>query len=131
MQTRIPMFYRITEGIRITAQPFFVPEHSAPDAGRYVFAYRMRIENVGKTAAQLRWRHWYIHDPAAGDSEVEGEGVVGEQPLIEPGTVHEYQSFCVLQGPEGHMEGFYEFHRPDGTSFRAAIPRFLLRTTPT
>jgi ApaG protein len=124
------MFYRITEGIRITVQPFYVAEHSAPVNGRYVFAYRIRIENVGVLAARLRWRHWYIHDAVAGDSEVEGEGVVGEQPLLEPGQVHEYQSFCVLQGPDGHMEGFYEFQRPDGTTFRADIPRFVLRTQP-
>ena len=121
-------FYRETNGIRVTAQPFYLSEHSDPGDDRYVFAYRMRIENVGDQAAQLVWRHWYIHDTAAGDSEVEGEGVVGEQPLIGPGDVHEYQSFCVLEGPEGSMEGFYEFRRPDGHVFRADIPRFLLRT---
>ncbi|HET7232427.1 MAG TPA: Co2+/Mg2+ efflux protein ApaG [Longimicrobium sp.] len=121
------MYYRITDGIRVTVQPFFLDEHSNPAARRHVFAYHVRIENVGTQAAQLVWRHWYIHDPVGGDSEVEGEGVVGEQPLLEPGTVHEYQSFCVLQGPEGSMEGFYELVRPDGTRFRAAIPRFVLQ----
>jgi ApaG protein len=119
--------HRETEGIRVTAEPFYVAERSDPDDARFVFAYRMRIENVGDQAAQLMWRHWYIHDPVAGPSEVEGEGVVGEQPLIGPGDVHEYQSFCVLEGPEGTMEGFYEFRRPDGSHFKAGIPRFLLR----
>ena len=121
------MFYRITDGIRVTAQPFYAADHSDPDEERYVFSYHMRIENVGDTPAQLIWRHWYIHDPVGGNSEVEGEGVVGEQPTIDPGGVHEYQSFCVLQAPAGSMEGFYEFVRPDGTRFRADIPRFLLR----
>ena len=121
-------FHRETQGIRVIAQPFYVAEHSDPGDERYVFAYRMRIENVGDQAAQLVWRHWYIHDSASGESEVEGEGVVGEQPLIGPGDVHEYQSFCVLEGPEGSMEGYYEFRRPDGGVFRADIPRFLLRT---
>jgi ApaG protein len=121
------MYYRITEGIRITVQPFYLPEQSHPHAARYVFAYHIRIENVGDRAAQLIWRHWYIHDPAAGDSEVEGEGVVGEQPLLGTGEVHEYQSFCVLGGPEGTMEGYYEFVRPDATRFRADIPLFQLR----
>ena len=121
------MFYAITDGIRITVQPMFLPDHSDPAEPRFVFAYRVRIENVGERAAQLMWRHWFIHDGAAGDSEVEGEGVIGQQPLIEPGGVHEYQSFCVLESAEGHMDGTYEFRRPDGTVFRASIPRFLLR----
>ena len=120
-------FYAITDGIRVTAQQFFLPDHSDPQEPRYVFSYQIRIENVGTEAARLRWRHWYIHDADAGDSEVEGEGVIGEQPSIVPGGVHEYQSFCVLKGPEGHMEGYYEFERPDGTRFRATIPRFALR----
>ena len=124
------LFYRITQGIRVTASPVYLERHSDPDEPRYVFAYRIRIENVGDTAAHLRRRHWHIHDPVGGDSEVEGPGVVGVEPLLEPGGVHEYQSFCVLRSPEGHMEGTYEMHRPDGAVFHAHIPRFLLRTTP-
>ncbi|HEU0016297.1 MAG TPA: Co2+/Mg2+ efflux protein ApaG [Longimicrobium sp.] len=121
-------FYSITDGIRVTAQPRYMERHSDPSEPRFVFAYRIRIENVGQEAAQLRWRHWFIHDPVAGDSEIEGEGVVGEQPLVGPGSVHEYESFCVLQAPRGHMEGYYVFERPDGTPLRVAIPRFQLRT---
>jgi ApaG protein len=121
------MYYAITEGIRVTVHPFFLPDHSDPLERRFVFAYQIRIENVGSEPGQLRWRHWYIHDDAEGDSEVEGEGVIGEQPLIAPGGVHEYQSFCVLKGPEGHMEGHYEFERPGGARFRVKVPRFLLR----
>jgi ApaG protein len=121
-------FHRETNGIRVSAQPFYVSDQSDPDEARFVFAYRVRIENVGDQPARLVWRHWFIHDLAAGSSEVEGEGVVGEQPVIGPGGVHEYQSFCVLEGPEGSMEGFYEFVRPDGSRFNAAIPQFLLRT---
>src|ERR1700741_4763025 len=97
--------HRETEGKRVTARPFYLEEQSAPEEQRYVFTYHMRIENVGEHPAQLVWRHWYIHDPVAGASEVEGEGVVGQQPTIGPGGVHEYQSFCVLQAPEGQMEG--------------------------
>lgn len=119
--------YSITEGIRVTATPTYLEAQSDPSEPRYAFAYRIRIENVGDTAARLRWRHWYIHDPAAGDSEVQGEGVVGQEPLLLPGGVHEYQSFCVLRGPEGHMEGYYVMERPDGSTFRAAIARFQLR----
>ena len=122
------LFHRVTEGIRVTATPYFAEAQSDPGVPRYVFVYHIRIENVGESPATLRWRHWYIHDAVGGDSEVQGEGVIGQQPTVEPGGVHEYQSFCVLQGPQGHMEGYYVMERPDGSSFHAAIPRFLLRT---
>lgn len=119
------MYSATTQGIRVVAQPFYVPSRSSPAAGRFVFAYNIRIENLGGDAAQLLWRHWYIHDPVGGDAEVEGEGVVGEQPILDPGEEHQYQSFCVLAGPRGHMEGFYEFVSEAGR-FRATIPRFYL-----
>lgn len=121
-----PTFTQLTEGIRITVRPHFAPEHSDPMEPRYVFVYRILIENESDRTAQLQWRHWYIHDVVAGDSEVAGEGVVGEQPVLAPGDWHEYESFCVLRGPLGHMEGWYEFTRPDRTKFRAAVPRFML-----
>lgn len=120
-------YYRITEDMRITVLPVFVPEQSDPAEPRFLFVYHIRIENSGDRTAQLLWRHWYIHDEADGDSEVEGEGVIGEQPVLAPGDTHEYESFCVLKGPRGWMEGYYEFRRPDGTEFRAEIPRFELR----
>lgn len=120
-------FYRVTDGIRITVLPTYAPEHSAPDEPRFLFVYHIRIENVSNRTAQLLWRHWYIHDDIAGDSEVEGEGVIGEQPILAPGDVHEYESFCVLRGPTGTMRGYYEFRAADGSSFRAEIPMFALR----
>jgi len=119
-------FYRITNGVRITVRPLFLPEHSEPHANRYVFAYFIRIENVGEQPAQLLRRRWLIHDSIGEDTEVEGEGVVGEQPLLGPGDVHQYQSFCVLKSRRGHMEGTYHFVRADGTPFDAVIPRFEL-----
>lgn len=121
-----PFFYRLSQGIRITVRPEYLPDQSDPDRPRFVFAYHVRIENVGTQAARLRARHWRIHDSIGEDLEVEGEGVVGEQPLIRPGGVHEYQSFCVLKSPGGHMEGEYRFQRADGTRFEAGIPRFIL-----
>ena len=120
------LFYRMTAGMRITVRPVYAPDHSDVREPRYVFVYHIRIENMSDQTAQLLWRHWDIHDPVAGDSEVEGEGVVGEQPVLAPGDVHEYESYCVLRGPQGHMEGWYNFRRPDGSSFNAAIPRFIL-----
>jgi ApaG protein len=124
----LSFFYRITEGIRITVRPEYSLEHSDPGRAYHLFIYHIRIENVGTTAARLTWRHWFIEDPVGGDQEVEGEGVVGVQPYLEPGAVYQYESYCVLRSPRGSMRGYYEFRRPDGSAFRADIPRFELRT---
>jgi len=121
-----PFYYRETAGIRVTVRPLFLPERSRPERGEYVFAYFVRIENVGPDGAQLVARRWLIHDSNGEDTVVEGEGVVGQQPLLGPGEVHEYQSFCVLKSPQGYMEGEYFFRRPGGTRFAAGIPRFQL-----
>jgi ApaG protein len=124
-----PFFYRETHGIRITVHPLFLSDQSDPESHRFVFAYFVRIENIGAMGAQLLKRRWRIHDSIGQDSEVHGDGVVGQQPLIPPGGIHEYQSFCVLQSPNGHMEGEYYFQREDGTTFDAGIPRFILDAT--
>lgn len=124
-----PFYYRLSEGIRITVRPVYLPERSNVAKQQYVFAYFVRIENVGELTAQLRSRRWRIHDSIGEDTAVEGEGVVGEQPLLAKGQVHEYQSFCVLKSPSGHMEGEYLFHRADGTTFNAEIPRFHLEAS--
>lgn len=120
-------YYRETAGIRITVRPVFLPTQSDAREHRYVFAYFVRIENVGPDPAQLLTRHWYIHDSIGEDTEVEGEGVVGEQPNLAAGAVHEYSSWCRLKSAAGHMEGTYHFVRDDGTEFDALIPRFVLQ----
>ena len=125
-----PFFYRVTAGIRVTVRPLYLRQQSEPQRSRFVFAYHVRLENVNDFAAQLLTRYWHIHDDAAEDTEVRGEGVVGEQPLLRPGGIHEYQSFCVLKGPSGWMQGRYGFQRADGTHFDVAIPRFDLSVTP-
>src|SRR5476649_282667 len=99
------LFYKITDGIRVTVRPVYLPEQSIPEQQQFVYAYFVRIENVGSRAAQLLSRRWRIHDSIGEYTEVAGEGVVGEQPLLAPGGVHEYQSFCVLKSRSGHMEG--------------------------
>jgi ApaG protein len=91
-----------------------------------VFAYRVNMSNEGDLPAQLVFRHWFIHDSTGDDSVVDGEGVVGEKPLLAPGDSHEYRSFCVLRSPIGYMEGYYTFVRPDGQEFRVEVPRFSL-----
>jgi ApaG protein len=121
-----PFFYQETQGIRISVRPLYLEEQSQPILHRYVFAYFIRIENVSQRTVQLLTRHWHIHDSIGEDSEVAGDGVVGEQPTLQPGDVHEYQSFCILKSPNGHMEGTYQFVRTDSSTFEATIPRFLL-----
>jgi len=121
-----PFYYKESAGVRITVRPVYLKDQSEPAARHYVFAYYIRIENIGHEPAQLISRRWLIHDSAGEDTEVEGEGVVGEQPTIPPGGVHEYQSFCILRSGEGFMEGDYTFVRSDSTTFRAEIPRFIL-----
>ena len=122
------MWYeRETKGIRVAVRPSFSLARSEPAEGTYVFSYLVRVLNVGDDAAQLILRHWHIHDAAGEDSEVEGEGVVGEQPLLHPDEGHEYRSYCVLRSPLGYMEGDYTFQRSDGTRFKVSIPRFMLQ----
>ncbi len=129
MSPRRPFHYRETEGIRVTVRPLYLPEHSRPGRSEFVFAYFVRLENVGGTAAQLLWRRCRIHDDIGEETEVEGEGVVGEQPSLAPGETHEHQSFCVLRSPRGWMEGRYTFVRPGGERFEALIPRVDLAIT--
>lgn len=122
-------YYRQTGGIRISVRPVFLPERSQPAKQQYVFAYFVRIENVGEETQQLRTRQWLIHDSIGEETVVEGEGVVGEQPVLAKGQVHEYQSFCVLKSSNGFMEGKYFFHDQAGTVLAADIPRFHLQAS--
>ena len=119
-------YEQATDGIRVRVRPRFSLADSAPEDGRFVFSYDIVMRNEGKTSAQLLFRHWYIHDASGEDTEVDGEGVVGEQPTLAPGDSHAYQSYCVLRSPVGYMEGYYTFVRPDGERFRVEVPRFEL-----
>lgn len=119
-------YEKATEGIRVWVQPRFSLADSDPTEGTFVFSYQVGMANEGEQAAQLLFRHWRIHDSATGDSIVDGEGVIGQQPFLAPGQSHEYKSYCVLQSPAGYMEGYYTFARPDGHEFRVEIPRFHL-----
>ena len=116
----------ITHGIRVSVEPNFSLSHSGSDGDGFVFTYLVQMENQGDESATLLFRHWHIHDSMGDDSEVDGEGVVGEQPTLKPGDSHEYQSLCILSSPRGFMEGHYTFVRPDGKEFQVSIPRFYL-----
>jgi ApaG protein len=120
------LYEKATEGIRVWVRPRFSLAQSDPAEGTFVFSYQIALANEGGQPAQLLFRHWHIHDSAAGDSTVDGEGVIGQQPLLAPGESHEYSSYCVLRSPVGYMEGYYTFARPDGSRFRVEVPRFQL-----
>ena len=113
-----------TQGIRVVVRSRYVHEQSEPS--RFVFAYTIKISNEGRDPAQLRRRHWIITDATGGVREVEGEGVVGSQPLLHPGDSFEYTSGCVLETPHGAMHGSYMMLRPDGRCFEALIEPFVL-----
>ena len=104
----------------------YLDDQSAPDEDRYVFAYTIQIRNTGKLPARLVARHWVITDANGKIEEVDGEGVVGEQPWLRPGEAFQYTSGAVLTTGLGTMQGSYEMEADDGTSFEAPIPAFTL-----
>lgn len=123
-----PFYYQETNGIRITVRPRYLTDQSQPRRGTYVFAYFVRIENIGRHTVQLMSRRWLISDSIGEQHEVAGDGVVGEQPVLAPGAVHEYHSFCILKSPNGSMAGSYHFASSETAAFDAAIPQFILTT---
>ena len=104
----------------------FLDDQSAPEDGRYVFAYTIRIHNRGRVPAQLLRRHWVITDGNGKVQEVHGEGVVGEQPWLRPGEDFRYTSGAVLETALGTMQGRYDMLADDGTRFDAPIAAFTL-----
>jgi ApaG protein len=104
----------------------FLPEQSDPERGRWFWAYHVRIENEGDAPVQLLSRRWAITDGRGTIHHVEGEGVVGEQPVIHPGGSYDYVSGCPLTTSTGVMEGHYNMVAADGRMLRVAIPRFAL-----
>ena len=115
-----------TREITVRVAVSFLPEQSEPARGRWFWAYHIRIENEGPMAVQLISREWLISDGRGGHHEVQGEGVVGEQPVIEPGAAFDYVSGCPLSTPTGSMEGRYHMVGADGSSFPIEIPRVPL-----
>lgn len=112
--------------VQVDVQSSFVPNQSDPANDRYVFAYRITITNLGTVPAQLRTRHWIITDATEKVIEVEGDGVVGKQPQLAPGSQFTYTSGAVIETPVGTMRGSYQMLADDGTKFEAAIPPFVL-----
>lgn len=112
--------------LEISVATQFLDEQSDAGEDRYVFAYTIRIRNLGRLPAQLLNRHWLITDGNGRVEEVRGEGVVGEQPRLEPGEQFTYTSGAVLETPVGTMQGSYDMAGDDGARFDAPIPPFTL-----
>ena len=121
------MYREITNGIQIDVTPSFIPEESSPDKNHFVFAYRVKITNLGKNPAQLISRYWIITDGHGKTHEVRGPGVVGAQPTLNLGEEYEYSSFCPLTTPTGNMRGSYQMVDSNHQKFEVRIPLFFLR----
>ena len=117
----------ITNGVCVEVEAVYSPEHSNPEQSEWFFLYTIRITNQADQTVQLLNRHWIITDGTGKQQEVRGDGVVGEQPVLEPGEAFEYTSGCPLATPFGSMEGSYGFVAEDRSSFAARVARFELR----
>ena len=121
------MIAEITKGVKVSVETEYQPSYSSPSQYHYVFTYRITIENQSEFTIQLMRRHWFIHDAGFNQREVEGDGVVGQQPVLEPGQTHQYVSGCNLKSGIGKMVGTYEMERiVDGSNFRVKIPEFMM-----
>ncbi|GAA4144045.1 Co2+/Mg2+ efflux protein ApaG [Sphingobacterium kyonggiense] len=121
------MTTQITSGVKISVEATYQSEYSNPENEHFMFAYRITIENVSEYTVQLLRRHWNIFDSIGINKQVDGDGVVGEQPILAPGESHQYVSGCNLKSELGFMEGYYEMIRElDNSIFHVHIPRFNL-----
>lgn len=121
------MISLVTQRVKISVDVRFLPDVLIPGGGPFVFSYRITIQNQNDFSIRLTRRHWYIFDSAISYREVEGEGVVGQQPLIKPGDSYSYTSSCDLFSSKGEMYGYYTMEKPEsGALFHVEIPRFRM-----
>ena len=120
------MYCERTDDFEVCVEPHYLQAQSDPSEGQYVWAYHVTIANNGVREARLMLRHWEITDADGRTEFVDGEGVVGETPLLAPGGQFEYSSGCPLRTPGGMMRGHYTMAGEDGGTFRISIPAFSL-----
>lgn len=120
------MYSAVTNEIEVSVEPFFLAEQSEPNEGRYVWAYRVTLDNQSDVSVKLLARYWHITDGSGHVEEVRGPGVVGEQPELKPGDSYQYTSGCPLKTPSGIMIGKYTMTNARGETFDIAIPAFSL-----
>ena len=119
-------YEEISNGIKITVSPFYLEDQSNPEDNHYVWAYSIDITNLGDVTVQLTDRHWRITDAEGREERVDGPGVVGEQPILNPGDTFQYTSGCPLTTPSGIMVGHYDMRDQSGVRFEVQIPAFSL-----
>lgn len=122
------MYERTTHGIRVAVTPAFLDDQSDPVEGEFLWSYTVTIENKGSETVQLLSRYWHITDGDGHVHEVRGPGVVGAQPVLEPGQVFQYTSGCPLPTASGYMMGRYQMRSASGEAFEAEIPAFVLES---
>ena len=122
------MFERTTRNIRVAVKPAYLDDQSDPDEGQFLWSYTVTIENNGAETVQLMSRYWHITDGEGRVQEVRGPGVVGAQPVLEPGQVFQYTSGCPLPTASGFMTGRYQMRAASGEAFEAEIPAFILES---
>jgi ApaG protein len=115
-----------TDGVLVSVRTAYVDAQSSPQLGHYVFAYKILIRNESTQTVQLLCRQWFIKDAIGKTEVVNGEGVVGQKPVLAPGESHEYMSGSNFRTPIGQMYGYYIMARPDGTEFKVRIPKFTM-----
>jgi ApaG protein len=121
------MISATTNDVRVIVETFYKPQKNNTPSGEHIFAYRITIENYSDYTIQLMRRHWQIFDSNGQFREVEGEGIVGEQPVIQPHEFHQYTSFCNLKSDLGKMKGDYTMIRhADGKTFKVNVPEFMM-----
>ena len=121
------MISKTTMGIKISVAPYFQPAYSNPEENKFVFSYSITIENLSPGTVQLLRRHWVIVDANNLKREVEGEGVIGKQPILRAGEKHQYSSWCPISTPLGKMFGSYLMLKVEtGEKFRVVVPEFQL-----
>ena len=120
------MYSAVTREIRVQVEPVYLDDQSEPDNAQYVWAYRVQIEKEGTETVQLLTRYWHITDGMGRVQEVRGAGVVGEQPVLNPGESYEYTSGTPLPTPSGIMKGSYQMSTPSGDKFDIEVPAFSL-----
>ena len=120
------MYSAVTREIRVQVEPVYLDDQSEPENAQYVWAYRVHIENEGTETVQLLTRYWHITDGMGRVQEVRGAGVVGEQPVLNPGERYEYTSGTPLPTPSGIMKGSYQMSTPSGEKFDIEVPVFSL-----
>jgi ApaG protein len=120
------VYEQVTRGVRVQVKPAYLDDQSDPEEGRYLWSYTVTIENRGTETVQLMSRYWHITDAIGRVQEVRGPGVVGAQPVLEPGQTFEYTSGCPLPTDSGAMRGRYLMRAASGEAFEAEIPPFVL-----